>query len=69
MSLWTTDDAIVTPPDSARLTGAINVPIQSVCPGRQISHAQLPDSLTVTVMVLGAIDAGPMVLPSPAADC
>jgi pimeloyl-ACP methyl ester carboxylesterase len=69
MSLWTTGDATVTPPDSARLAGAINVPIQSVCPGRQISHAQLPTNLTVIAMVTGAISAGLMLPPAPAAVC
>ena len=32
LSLWTTDDQTVTPPASARLAGAIDVPVQSVCP-------------------------------------
>ncbi len=36
LSLWTTDDEVVMPADSARLAGAINVPIQSVCPGHQV---------------------------------
>jgi triacylglycerol lipase len=68
LSLWTTDDRTVTPPDSARLAGALNVPIQSVCPAQQISHSQLPTSPAVTAMVLGAIGAGP-VHPPTAADC
>jgi triacylglycerol lipase len=32
LSLWTQDDQVVRPPTSARLAGAINVPLQAVCP-------------------------------------
>jgi len=68
LSLWTTDDHTVTPPDSARLAGALNVPVQSVCPAQQISHSQLPTNPAVTAMVLQAIGAGPVHRPS-TADC
>jgi triacylglycerol lipase len=68
LSLWTTDDQTVTPPDSARLAGALNVPVQSVCPAQQISHSQLPTNPAVTAMVLHAIGAGP-VQPPGSADC
>ena len=68
LSLWTTDDQTVTPPDSARLAGAINVPIQSVCPGQQISHSELPTNPVVTKIVLQAIGAGP-IRPPASADC
>jgi len=68
LSLWTTDDKTVTPPDSARLAGAIDVPIQSVCPQQRISHSQLPTSPAVTAMVLQAIGPGPIRHPAPA-DC
>lgn len=68
LSLWTTDDQTVTPPDSARLSGAVNVPIQSVCPGEQISHSQLPTDPVVTKIVLQAIGAGPIAAPA-RADC
>ena len=57
LSLWTTDDRTVTPPDSARLAGALNVPIQAVCPAVQVSHSQLPTSPAVTAMVLQALAA------------
>lgn len=68
MSLWTTDDRTVVPPDSARLAGAINVPVQSVCPGAAISHSQLPTDPAVTAMVLQAIGPGPIRYPA-TADC
>lgn len=68
LSLWSTDDTTVTPPDSARLAGAINVPIQSVCPAQRISHSQLPDNRVVTAMVLQAIGPGPARRPT-ASDC
>jgi triacylglycerol lipase len=68
MSLWTTDDQTVTPPGSARLAGAINVPIQSICPAERISHDQLPTNPVVTEIVLQAIGPGPLRAPTPA-DC
>ena len=68
LSLWSTDDTTVTPPDSARLAGAINVPVQAVCPAQQISHSQLPVSPVVTAMVLQAIGPGPLRQPT-ASDC
>ena len=68
LSLWTTDDQVVTPPGSARLAGAINVPIQSVCPGQRISHDQLPTNPVVTAIVMQAIGPGPLRAPTPA-DC
>jgi triacylglycerol lipase len=68
LSLWTTDDTTVDPPDSARLAGATDVPVQSVCPGQRISHSQLPTSRAVTAMVLQAIGPGPVTRPGPA-DC
>jgi len=68
LSLWTTDDMVVTPPDSARLAAAVNVPVQSVCPGISITHSQLPANPTVTAMVLAAIGGRRLQQPS-AADC
>jgi triacylglycerol lipase len=68
LSLWTTDDTTVSPPDSARLAGAIDVPVQSVCPREQISHSELPTNRAVAAMVLRAIGAGPIARPGPA-DC
>jgi triacylglycerol lipase len=68
LSLWTSDDQTVTPPDSARLAGAIDVQVQSVCPGVSITHSQLPTNPDVTAMVLQALSAGPL-RPPTSADC
>jgi triacylglycerol lipase len=68
LSLWTTDDKTVTPPASARLAGAIDVPVQSVCPQQRLGHSQLPTSPVVAAMVIRAIGPGPMARPGPA-DC
>ena len=68
LSVWTTSDLVVVPPDSAQLAGAIDVPVQSVCPAEVISHSQLPDNPAVQAMVLQAIGPGPLQLPT-AADC
>jgi triacylglycerol lipase len=65
-SLWTTDDMVVTPPDSASLPGAVDVPIQSVCPAVRLTHSQLPTSPVVTSMVLEALGSGPLRHPSAA---
>ena len=52
LSLWSIDDQTVQPPDSARLPGAVNVPLQSVCPGVDIQHSQLPTAPLVVGLVL-----------------
>jgi triacylglycerol lipase len=67
LSLWTTGDLVVTPPDSARLAGAIDVPVQSVCPALAVTHSQLPTSPAVVAMVLAAIGRAPLAQPSAAA--
>jgi hypothetical protein len=68
VSIWTTQDQTVTPPDSARLAGALNLPVQSVCAQAQVSHGDLPRAPLVQQMVLAELRAGPPV-PLGAADC
>jgi pimeloyl-ACP methyl ester carboxylesterase len=68
LSLWTTDDQTVRPPASAQLAGAVNVALQSVCPGIQIAHSQLPTSPLVIGIVLRALGSGPLTAPG-RADC
>jgi triacylglycerol lipase len=68
LSLWTIDDMVVQPPDSARLSGALNIPLQSVCPGAIIEHGQLPSDPLVVGIVLRALGPAPL-SPPHAADC
>ena len=66
LSLWTSDDQVVTPPDSARLAGAINVVVQSVCPAARVSHSELPTSPVVVAIVLRALGRSPLARPTEA---
>jgi triacylglycerol lipase len=58
VSVWTTQDSTVTPADSARLQGALNLPVQSVCPDARVGHGQLPTSPLVQQIVLAEIAPG-----------
>jgi triacylglycerol lipase len=51
VSIWTTDDSISTPPQTASLDGALDFSVQQVCPRVQVSHGQLPVSPVVIAMV------------------
>jgi triacylglycerol lipase len=68
LSLWTTDDQVVQPPDSARLPGAVNVPLQSICPGVSIGHGQLPTAPLVIGIVLRTLSVNALTPPRPS-DC
>ena len=68
LSLWTTDDQVVQPPDSARLPGAVNVSLQSICPGVSIGHGQLPTAPLVVGIVLRTLRTSVFTPPRPA-DC
>jgi len=64
LAVWTVQDQTVTPPESGRLEGAVNVAVQDLCPGRPVSHSQLPSDAVVTRLVLAAIGPGPMAAPT-----
>jgi hypothetical protein len=68
VSIWTTQDQTVTPPDSARLEGALNLPVQTVCTGVRVGHGDLPRDPLVGQMVLTELRAGAPV-PLGTADC
>ncbi|WP_410673049.1 esterase/lipase family protein [Amycolatopsis sp. cmx-4-68] len=64
LSVWTERDETVTPPDSARLDGAVNVALQQVCPGNQAGHGDLPTDPAVTELVLQALGTNPLEAPT-----
>jgi triacylglycerol esterase/lipase EstA (alpha/beta hydrolase family) len=68
VSIWTTVDQVVVPPDSARLAGATNIEVQGVCQGSSVAHGQLPTDPVVQRMVLAELGTGP-VHGFPASDC
>ena len=53
LSVWTTDDEVVTPPVTARLPGARNVAVQEICPDAAVAHGDLPTDPVVAGLVLG----------------
>jgi triacylglycerol esterase/lipase EstA (alpha/beta hydrolase family) len=68
VSIWTTQDETVTPPESARLEGAVDIPVQAVCADAQVGHGGLPTDPLVQAMVLTELAAGDPVTLT-AADC
>jgi triacylglycerol lipase len=68
VSIWTTQDQTVTPPDSARLDGALNLTVQSVCADVQVGHGDLPRNPLVQQIVVAELVAGDPVELGPA-DC
>lgn len=66
LSVWTADDETVTPPETARLDGAVNLAVQDVCPGARVRHAELPTDAAVTGLVLNGLSTRPV---DAVADC
>jgi triacylglycerol esterase/lipase EstA (alpha/beta hydrolase family) len=51
VSIWSDDDEVVVPPTSARLDGALNFSVQSVCPHVTVSHQGMASNRVVVAMV------------------
>jgi triacylglycerol lipase len=67
-SMWTTDDQVVLPPDSARFAGATNVVLQQICADDVANHLNLPADPLVIGLTLQALDAAQAASPT-ASDC
>lgn len=63
VSVWTTDDQTVVPPDSGSLDGAVDYSIQSVCPALTVSHGDVPRTPAVIAMVLASLGPEPPAVP------
>ena len=64
VSIWTTADQVVVPSDSARLDGALNLTVQSVCAGSQVSHTDLPSDPQVAAIVVAELGRGAPAAPT-----
>jgi triacylglycerol lipase len=68
VSFWTSHDQVVLPPQSAELSGAVNIEIQGVCPASAVDHTGLPTDPLVARMVAAEL-TGPAVVSLGAGDC
>jgi triacylglycerol lipase len=70
--LWitvrSTSDQVVTPVDSAALSGALNIVVQDLCPGATVAHGDLPGN-PVVLATLASVLGVENPQPPPAAPC
>jgi pimeloyl-ACP methyl ester carboxylesterase len=64
VSVWTEQDEVVTPPDSAQVDGAVDLPVQQVCSAAQVAHGRLPTDPTVQRFVIDALGIPQFVVPT-----
>ena len=51
VSIWSDDDEVVVPPDSAKLDGALAFSVQSICPHVTVVHQGMASNRVVVAMV------------------
>ncbi len=68
VSIWTDDDEVVTPADSAELSGAVDIRVQDVCADLSLSHSELPRAPVVIAITLLELGSAPPIQPT-SRDC
>jgi triacylglycerol lipase len=68
MSVWTTHDQVVQPADSARLPGAVNIALQTVCADDAVTHIDLPGDPLVAALTLRGLSTSDVASPA-ASEC
>lgn len=58
VSVWSETDRVVVPGDSGRLSGALNLAVQSLCPRARTEHGDLPSDPVVQALLGTALGAG-----------
>jgi triacylglycerol esterase/lipase EstA (alpha/beta hydrolase family) len=64
VSVWSADDDVVVPASSARLRGALNLTVQSVCPGDRSRHGDLPSDPVVLALLTSALGRSAPAVPT-----
>jgi triacylglycerol esterase/lipase EstA (alpha/beta hydrolase family) len=67
VSVWTRDDVIVVPPETAELEGALNFSVQSVCGDVRVEHGDLPRDPMVVALAIDQLRQALPSRPTPAA--
>lgn len=68
-AVWTSDDNVVTPPESGRLEGAVNVRVQDICADADVGHGELPTDPLVVGVIVRALGGTPLEEPPESARC
>jgi triacylglycerol esterase/lipase EstA (alpha/beta hydrolase family) len=64
VSVWSDDDDVVVPAASARLRGALNLTVQSVCPRDRSRHGDLPSDPVVEALLTSALGRSAPAVPA-----